>query len=283
MPEITVIMPVYQMAADPALRAAVRSIKQQSCQDWEMLLYDDGSSDGTLHELKKLADEDPNISVIRGKKNRGAGYARNRCIRASKGRYVALMDADDLSHPGRLKLQADFLDRHPEYAFVGSSAWMIDNRGVWGLRKVEQRPCREAFLNTMPFIHPSMMFRKEVLEKLHGYADNKKNQRAEDYELLMRLYAAGYLGYNIQKPLLAYREDPAAYKKRKYRYRIRECGVRLEGFRKLGILRGHLRYVVKPLAVGIIPAYCMRKVRMQRFQVRHNTDVPEWLSKVGRD
>lgn len=280
MPEITVIMPVYQMASDSALWAAVSSIEQQSCQDWELLLYDDGSSDHTLHVLKKIADKNIKISVFSGKKNRGAGYARNKCIQASKGRYLALMDADDLSHPERLRVQADFLDRHPEYAFVGSSAWMIDSRGVWGIRRVERYPGRKAFLSTMPFIHPSMMFRREVLTALHGYTNAPNASRAEDYELLMRLYAAGYQGYNIQKPLLAYREDQVSYKKRKYRYRIRECAVRLEGFLKLGILWGHLRYVAKPLVVGFIPAYCMRKARKHRFRLKENTLIPEWVSKA---
>ncbi|MDE7312851.1 MAG: glycosyltransferase family 2 protein [Eubacterium sp.] len=266
MPEVTVMMPVYQMAGNPALRTAVRSIEKQTFADWELLLYDDGSTDGTLQELRRLAARHPRIFVICGQENRGAGYARNICIQAASGRYLAVMDADDIAHPRRLEIQKDFLDSNPQYAFAGSHAWMIDSRGIWGLCRTKKEPDAESFLHTLPVVHPSVMFRKEVLIHMHGYAVSPKTRRAEDYELLMRLYAAGYRGYNIQRPLLSYREDLRAYHKRKYRYRIAECMIRLEGFQRLGILRGNMRYVIKPLAVGLVPAFVMRAVRSRRFR-----------------
>ena len=93
--------------------------------------------------------------------------------------------------------------------------------------------------------------------------------RAEDYELFMRLYAAGCLGYNLQENLLQYRESIQAYSRRRYRYRVKECRVRWQGFRRLGILKGNLRYVVKPLAAGLVPRKVMQRIRLQRYGGRN--------------
>lgn len=269
MPRVSVIMPVFNMAQqEDALRAAVASVIKQTYRDWELLVCDDGSADGTLQILRELARTDARIRVLYSFKNRKAGWARNACIRAAGGRYAAVMDADDLAEEDRLAVQTDFLDRHPEYAFVGSSAWMMDSRGVWGMRRVEEKPDAEDFLKTLPFVHPSLMLRMEAVRAVHGYGQTPEVYRVEDYDFLMRLYAHGYRGYNIQKPLLRYREDVRAYQRRGYRHRITECRVRYRGFRALGILRGNLRYVAKPLAAGLVPAFVMRTLRTKRFAVQ---------------
>lgn len=276
MPQVSVIMPVFHMAQENGiLQAAVDSIKKQTYQDWELLICDDGSADGTLQILRQLARTDARIRILYSRKNHKAGWARNACIRAAKGQYLAIMDADDIADPKRLAIQTDFLDSHPEYAFVGSCAWMIDHQGIWGLRMVEEKPDCGSFLSTLPFIHPSVLLRAEAVRAVHGYGQTPASWRVEDYELLMRLYAYGYRGYNIQKPLLCYREDVCAYQRRKYRYRITECRMRYRGFRALGILQGHLRYVAKPLAAGLIPAFIMRRIRAKRFALHHGKQEAE--------
>ena len=283
MPRVSVIMAVFQMAGKGSiLKKAVASIQKQTLSDWELLIYDDGSTDHTLQEVQRIVRGDSRIRVLYGPVNRKAGYARNRCIRAAKGRYLAIMDADDISEPDRLKVQADFLDAHPEYAFTGSSAWMFDNRGVWGLRTVEERPGRESFLSTLPFVHPSVMLRREAVLVLHGYREGPDSYRVEDYEFLMRMYAAGYRGYNIQKPLLRYREDASAYRRRKYRYRITECRMRLQGFTQLGILRGNVRYVLKPLAAGLVPAFVMQAARAGRYRISRDGNRDKNTGKAVR-
>ena len=86
-------------------------------------------------------------------------------------------------------------------------------------------------------MNPVLMIRRECLEKVNGYRVEKKTRRAEDYDLYMRLYAAGYRGYNIQERLLRYFVNPEVMKrKRKYRYRVDEALVRYEGFKALGLL-----------------------------------------------
>lgn len=269
-PLVSVIMPVYSMADDPVLHTAVQSVMHQTYENWELILCDDGSADNTMRVLQQFASMDARVRVVCNPKNRGAGAARNACIRAAKGKYLAVMDADDISDAARLEKQAAFLERHPEYAFVGSNVWMRDRKGIWGWRRMEQEPGRKSFLRTLPFVHPSVMMRTHIARKLHGYSTKRMARRAEDYELLMRLYAGGYRGFNIQEELLGYLEEPGSYRKRKYRDRLAECAVRFQGFRRLGILKGNLRYVLKPLAVGLVPGWVQRIYRKQRFAVKQH-------------
>lgn len=271
-PKISVIMPVYNMADDPLLYRAVNSILRQTFQNWELILCDDGSNDRTLHQLCRFAAMDQRIRVLRNPVNRGAGYARNACLRTALGMYIALMDADDDSDPLRLEKQADFLDRHPEYAFAGCNVWLSDRQSIWGIRRMEERPDRESFLSTLPFVHPSVMIRADAVRALGGYTQTRLARRAEDYEFFMRLYAAGYRGYNMQQELLSYLEEPDSYQRRKYGSRIAECAVRLQGFRRLGILKGHIRYVLKPLAVGLLPSRLLYMQHKRRFAAENDRD-----------
>lgn len=266
-PKISVIMSVYNMADDPLLYQAVDSILGQTYDNWELIICDDGSTDHTLHILRRFA-ADQRIRVLRNSINRGAGAARNACIRASSGKYIAVMDADDVSDPRRLEKQAVFLEAHPEYAFVGCSVWLKDRRGIWGRRRLEEVPERESFLSTLPLVHPSVMIRADAVKVLRGYTQAGVARRAEDYEFFMRLYALGYKGYNMQEELVSYLEELDSYKKRNYRSRIAECVVRLRGFKQLGILKGNLRYVFKPLAVGLVPKKLLWRQHRRKFSIK---------------
>ena len=97
-----------------------------------------------------------------------------------------------------------------------------------------------------------------------GFA-GKRCFRTEDLELFMRLYAKGEMGYTIQEELYAYREDLAAQQRRRYRYRIEEAAVRLEGFARLGLLPKGLLYAAKPLAVGLIPQKLLQRMKDQYY------------------
>ncbi len=128
-----------------------------------------------------------------------------------------------------------------------------------------EKPQKNDFLWSSPFMHPTIVIRKKVLEELGGYTTEDYAERTEDYELFMRLYAAGYRGYNLQESLFQYREDRNAYRKRKYKYRVNEAKVRYRGYRELGILPGHIHNVIKPLIVGMIPVQWMQKIRRKQF------------------
>ena len=188
---VTVVMGVYNQHNREELEEAVRSILAQTLQSWELIICDDGSDGEAARNLKNYENRDKRIRVIRHSENRGLAATLNTCIAQAKGKYIARMDADDISRPQRLEKQVRFLEKHIQYAFVGTNADLIDRNGVWGVRVMPERPSRRDFLPFSPFIHPSVMVRREVYLMSGGYYVSRETWRCEDYELFMRLYARG--------------------------------------------------------------------------------------------
>lgn len=252
--DISVIMGVYNPAREKLLQA-IQSIINQTVSNWEIILYDDGSCMESAKVIKEIAERDSRIVLIRNEENRGLAYALNRCIKHAKGKYIARMDDDDSCFPERFEKQMNFLECHPEYDWVGSNAELFDNRGVWGKATVPEKPDKNDFLKFSPYIHPSVMFRREIFVHNSGYISSQVTRRCEDYEFFMRLHTRGYRGYNIQENLFMYREDQKAYQKRKIPFRWNEMKIRYRGFKRLGILNAKtLPYVFRPIVGGIVPA-----------------------------
>lgn len=257
--KISIIMSVLN-PAEAQLSSCIESLIAQCFQAWELLLYDDGSCPESAAIIHRLSGLDSRIIRLRSDANRGLAAALNDCILHARAPYIARMDGDDIALPDRLSAQYEFLEAHPQYQWVGSTAQLIDGHGVWGTLNVPECPQSADFLFNSPFIHPSVLFRREALAD--GYCTDRTTHQLEDYELFMRLYSRGMRGYNIQRPLIRYREDLAAYRKRTYSRRIREMKLRFHGFQQLGILRlSTFHYVLKPLFVGLIPADIHRALR----------------------
>lgn len=260
--EISIIMGVYNQKAFDQLEGAVTSILRQSFRDFELLIYDDGSDRDVVDKLDQLALKDRRIRLFHGKENRGLAFGLNYCIRKAKGRYIARMDADDISMPCRLEKQYRFLEEHREFAFVGCNAGLLGEHGVYGERTMPEKPGAEDFLAFSPYIHPSVMFRRGIFDKYGLYSEAEENRRCEDYELFMRLFQQNCRGFNIQEVLFLYREDEQAFQKRKYRYRIDECRLRYTYFKKLGILAGKgWLYAIRPLIAGLVPAKLIYRIK----------------------
>ena len=264
-PTVSVIMGIYNERNKIQVQRSIESVLQQTYDDFEFIICDDGSEQDCYKWLEEYCRLDPRIRLIRQGKNMGLAIALNQCLKKSRGEYIARMDADDLSKPERFEKQIVFLTEHPEYALVGCGADLIDDGGTWGERMPAEKPQKNDFLWSSPFMHPTIVIRKKVLEELGGYTTEDYAERTEDYELFMRLYAAGYRGYNLQESLFQYREDRNTYRKRKYKYRVNEAKVRYRGYRELGILPGHIHNVIKPLIVGMIPVQWMQKIRRKQF------------------
>lgn len=262
-PKISVIMGVFQPQKERFLKS-VLSIIRQKFTDWEMILYDDGSSQKERELIEKAAKMDGRILYIRGTVNMGLAHGLNVCIRQAAGVYIARMDDDDVASPDRLGRQSSFLDAHPEYQWVGSNALLEDQRGCFGMMRMPEMPNEKDFLAHSPYIHPSVMFRREVLLQQDGYNVRREVLQCEDYELFFRLHEAGKRGYNLQEPLLKYWEPADAYKKRRGMRRIREMKVRYEGFQRLDILNFFtLIYVGKPLLAGLMPSWLYFFIKRQ--------------------
>ncbi|HJA93977.1 MAG TPA: glycosyltransferase [Candidatus Eisenbergiella merdipullorum] len=260
-------MGVYNQHNKKELEAAVRSILNQTITGWELIICDDGSEGEAAENLKRYEKRDGRIRVIRHDTNRGLAATLNTCISQAKGKYIARMDADDISMPDRLERQYQFLEAHPEYAFVGCNAELIDDSGIWGMRKMPEKPEKKDFLPFSPFIHPSVMVRREVYLKTGGYYVSKETWRCEDYELFMRLYAQGYRGINMQEILFCYRENKESYERRKFRYRLDEAKIRHRNFKYLG-MRGPAvwLYTIRPVAAGLLPVPVL--MYLKRRQVK---------------
>ena len=265
---VTVVMGIYNPDNQSELKEAIESVLNQTLTDIEFIICDDGSNEETKKTLEEFEKKDNRIKILTQKTNRGLAAALNHGIKEAKGKYIARMDGDDISKLNRFQVQYDFLENNQEYAFVGSNAELIDKHGVWGIRKMPVAPRARDFLPYSPFIHPSVMIRKESYLKCGGYQEGKGTWRSEDYEIFMRMYGLGIRGYNLQEILFQYRENQNAYCKRKYKYRIDEARIRNQYFKQLEVpFISRILYTMKPLIVGLIPVFLI--ARLKQVQVKH--------------
>lgn len=267
-PLVSVIMAVYNVARKDILDAAIESIVNQSMDDWELLICDDASTNQTSNWIQSWTERDSRIHLFRNEKNSKAAAARNRCIKEAMGEFIAVMDADDICSFDRLCKQAAFLSEHEEFMFVGLlGTYFCEQPGdmekqYWFC----ERPRPEDFLMTLPFVHGSIMFRKNALTALNGYKATMGTLRSEDYDLLMRMYADGMRGANIRDATYYIREDKDSFKRRKYRYRFIEMYVKVKGFFALKLMPKGLLYAIKPLVVGAIPISLLNVLKKSYYQ-----------------
>lgn len=253
----------YNLAACPSLGVSVSSILSQSLADFEFIICDDASRDGTFEILSEFARRDSRIKLIRNEENLGLAASLNRCLEISVGEYIARHDLDDVSDEKRLEAQVKFLDSNADISLVGTAAYLFDERGVFGMESFPERVLRRDFLFSSPYKHGSVVFRRCALIKAGGYRVAKETRRAEDYDLFMTMQ--GFCrGANLPDALYYFREDKNALSRRKYKYRIDEVKVRWRGFSRLGLLPRGFFYVIKPLIVGLIPTGLLAKLRRKR-------------------
>lgn len=262
MAKIDVILPAYN--SESVIGTAIESILAQSYSDWRLIACDDGSTDNTVKILRDYGEKYPcKVTILQNEENKGITFTLNNMLSRTEAKYIARMDADDKSRPDRFEKQLLFLEKNPEYAMVGSSIVKFDEEGEFGTHRYPEKPEKKDFLWNSPFAHPSIMIRKEVIDKLGGYCDEKRTQRCEDYDLWMRLYAAGYKGYNIIDPVFEYYEGRNSYGKRKFRYRIAEMRTRLYWYKRLGLMPKGFVFALKPILVGVVPQFILVKMRKE--------------------
>ncbi|TGE33798.1 glycosyltransferase [Desulfosporosinus sp. Sb-LF] len=261
MVEVSVVMGLYN--CEKTLGIAIEAILAQTFSNWELIMCDDGSADDTVELVRRYREKDSRIVLLKNDCNHGLAYSLNRCIEIANGKYIVRQDADDSCDPARFAKQILFLREHPEIDFVGTRGRIFkvsadeDSGSYWFC----SCPQKKDFLMTLPFVHASIMFRKDLLIRVGGYNAKRAYLRSEDYELFMRIYAAGYQGANINEPLYFIREDDGTYQRRKYRYRWNEFIVKFEGFRRLELMPMGLFYAVKPLIVGLIPIKFLKSLK----------------------
>jgi glycosyltransferase EpsE len=262
--KISVIMGIYNCAT--TLEHAVASIQNQTYTNWELILCEDGSSDNTYEIAQKLAANDSRIILLRNEQNMGLNATLNRCLAVATGDYIARMDGDDDCVSERFEKQIAFLESHPEFQIVSSPMILFDEEGEWGCTKSLEYPQSEDIIAGTAFCHAAVMLKKECMDQVGGYTENRRMLRVEDLNLWIKLYAAGYRGYNIQEPLYRMRNDQNALNRRKYKYRINSTYVRLQGCKMLKL--GPVSYVkaCRPMIVGLIPSGLRQFIRKKQWK-----------------
>jgi len=211
LPRISVLMPVRN--EERYLGAALDSLCRQTFTQWELVAVDDGSSDATPAILAAAARNDSRIRVVR-LDGEGLVAALNAGLPLCNAPLLARMDGDDVCHPRRFESQAGFLDAHPEIGLVASSfrhfprtglrRGMIDYERWQNSLENHSLISRDLFVES-PFVHPGIMTRREIVAQVGGYRDCGW---AEDYDLWLRMAAAGTRFARLPDPLFFWRDHP---------------------------------------------------------------------------
>ena len=267
-PKVSIIIAMYNCAK--YLPKSIESILSQTYSNLELIMCDDKSSDETLNVALNYQKKYPNIiKVLSNETNMRAGATRNRCIENSTGEYIAIQDADDYSDPNRIAKEVELLENNKQFAFASTAVYRYNENGIWGeYNSWAKEPKNKDFLWGLPYVHPSSMFRTEVLKKVGCYRVANDTNRTEDFDLFLRLHIAGYSGINIDDKLYYYNENEDAYMRRKYRYRIDEFKTRLDTYKKLKLMPIGILFSIKPLIVGLVPRklqYLLRKKSSKKY------------------
>lgn len=243
-PVVSVLLPVFNAAG--TVRAAIRSIQHQTLSDWELLVVDDGSTDGSAELAAAQAAADQRVSVLR-QPHAGLVATLEAGMQAARGRYIARMDADDVSYPERLALQAEFLDWNQDVGLVGGlveyGGDATANQGYalhvdWINSLVKPADIALNRFIESPFAHPSVMFRRNLVDRHDGYRDGPF---PEDYELWLRWLGAGVEMGKVPRRLLIWNDSPA---------RLSRTDPRYDAEAFFAVKAGYLARAVKPLLKG---------------------------------
>jgi glycosyltransferase involved in cell wall biosynthesis len=195
---VSVIMPVYNCQS--YINEAIESILNQTFNNFELLLIDDHSNDGTLESIRSYTD--PRIVIIEKQQKTGLVASLNQGISLAKGKYIARMDGDDISLPTRMQTQVDFFEQHPDVAICGT-AYQVIGTGEKVSYSTQHDDIKIALLQYCPIGHPTVMLRTDFLRQ-HNLFYDERFEAAEDYELWTRAIWLGQI-VNIPNVLLNYR------------------------------------------------------------------------------
>lgn len=200
---VSVTMPVYN--AERYVAEAVQSVLAQTHRELELIIVDDGSTDGTLAILQRLAAQDPRIRLS-SRANRGISATRNECLAQARGEFIAVLDADDVAMPDRFDRQVQYLRDHPDCLCVGGAIQEIDEQGrelIQTRFPTEDSAIQESALSAGPSLcHSAVLMRREAVERVGGYREEVSS--AEDLDLWLRLGERGRLA-NLPDIVVKYR------------------------------------------------------------------------------
>lgn len=202
-PLVSIILPTYNRGE--YIERAIKSVLEQTYKNIELIIVNDGSSDDTPKILSEISARDPRIIILTNKTNLGLVKTLNKGVKNARGKYIARIDDDDIwSDSEKLKKQVRFLEGNPDYILVGGGVIAVDKEGreiVRYLLPEKDEEIRSFLLLNNPFAHSTVVFKKDVWEKVRGY--NEELSFSEDWDLWLRF---GQLGkfYNFQEYFFYY-------------------------------------------------------------------------------
>ena len=248
-PAVAVVLPVYNGAEH--LAEAIDSVLAQSFADFELIVVDDCSTDGSMAIARSY--DDSRVRVVQLTRNGGLAAALNAGIKSTLAPLIARQDQDDISHPLRLQRQVTLLDEHPQTIVVGTWARIISpaSGGAWRVTGHHRHPVdhdelRLRLLWNNPFVHSSVVFRRDAFMEAGGYGDDSIETFPEDYDLWSRMAPLGDLA-NVGQELLTYRQTAGGMSDAQ-RVRIREGVVRIA---TRNLARATQRAVDDPMLIGL--------------------------------
>lgn len=289
-PKISVILPVYNGA--PWISAAISCVLEQTFTCFELIIIDDGSKDESWAKISEF--HDPRIRAIR-QCNKGLASTLNIGIGLAKSKYIARQDQDDIMHADRLQKQFEFMENNPGCVGVGTWANILSNgqpSGRCHRHPVHWDAIRLFLMFDNPFVHSSMLFKRNIVTTIGGYSEDPERQPPEDYELWSRMSREGNL-LNIGETLTAYREVEGSMSRNGVNPFLSKV-VRISGENLHGVLKGSfsleqcvaitsLYHGVSASYVNSSPLEVLRILRALRLKLTDKVKNPsDEFSKIYR-
>lgn len=211
---VSIIMPAYNSAA--YIRQTVESVQKQTFTQWELIIIDDGSTDNSLEIIRQIAESDPRVRYA-SQENGRQGKARNHGLKLAQSQLIAFLDADDLWLPSKLQLQVDALGQHKADLLFSDGFICLNN-------EMEREDCRfethkgwlegeaalRAFFESNQIPVSTVLCKREILDSVGCFDEQRDIQNCEDYDLWIRLIEKGYRFYGMSECLLRYRVHSAS-------------------------------------------------------------------------
>jgi glycosyltransferase involved in cell wall biosynthesis len=206
-PRVSIVLPYFN--AENQLSDAIESILCQTFDEFELILVDTNSNDGSFRIANDFASRDPRVRIVE-EPRQGIVFALNTGIDEAEGEYIALMDANDISFPNRIEKQVEYLDKHPEVGVLGTQIRLVATNDdpeqlegfnqfiSWSNRIITHGDIEVNRFIEPPLIHPTAMYRKELVNLYGGY---KTGEFPEDYELWLRWIEKGVKMHKLPEVL----------------------------------------------------------------------------------